>query len=120
MTTQHTQELSSPDRSPFSASIVRNTASGGQLCKVYEYDADREELSCQTSAILTKGEVKSRSFDSIRSFMDQRAELQPSEALMMGLPIYPEASIVTQKALRRIPEEKRRADNDIPNQRGRR
>lgn len=99
-------------RTPFSVSVIENTAHNGRLTKVHKFDTQKG-LRTEADAVLTNGTVTVEVFDSLRAFMDRRSGLAPSQALMMGLPIYPDARIVTQKALRDIPIERRQKERII-------
>ena len=98
---------------PFTVSVVRNTEHGGRLCKELEYDEESEKVVSRAAAFLTNGSIKSTDFSSIGDFAAYRKKLGENEALVMGHPIYPNAQIVTQAALGRIPRDKRLEEHII-------
>ncbi len=100
-------------RRAFSVSVVTNTAPNGKLCKVHRYDSSTESLRTDTHALLSRGTIESISFDSISAFVQHRAQLASSEALLFGQPCYPAATVLTQSALRGIPKPKRREERII-------
>ena len=100
-------------RLPFTVSVVKNTALDGKLCKVYRYDATAEALECETNAYLVTGSVNEESFESIGDFMLRRQNLESSEALMLGRPIYSPATVRTQKVLRDMDPDTRREQKMI-------
>lgn len=102
-----------PRRMPFSVSVVHNTAADGKLSKAFQLDLTQKNLKTETDAILTEGSVAVEHFESLGLFMDRRSRLTPAEALLMGLPMYGNATIVTQKALRSIPAERQQAERII-------
>ena len=59
-------------RDPFTVSVVRNTSHEGKLCKVHEYDEAAGCVTSRASALLFKGSIDSRSFQTIDEFMTFR------------------------------------------------
>lgn len=108
----HQRDEGAPHRS-FTVSVVRNTAPGGKLSKVYRYDEESGAVKKETNARLSVGSVTEETFDSIEAFMKRRSNLEPHEALMMGRPIYSPATVRTQKALKRISPDRRKEEGII-------
>jgi len=98
-------------RRPFAVSVVQNT--GGKLCKVLSHDTATGHVAAKTDAFIREGRVREVSFESMSSFMSFRSTLPTDCALMMGKPLYPDAKIVTQKALEAIPAAQREAERVI-------
>lgn len=106
-------DLTSGEARAFSVSVVTNTDPNGKLCKVHQLDPVTGEVVTTANAVVTRGRVKRLPFASIRAFMGFRAKLQRCDALMMGTASYPEARLVTQTALARIPSDQARTEQII-------
>ncbi len=100
-------------RRPFSVSIVRNTQPGGKLCKTLRYNQSTGEVVGEPAAFLAEGRARVATFDGVGAFMAFRATLTTDTALMMGVPCYDDARIVTQDALAGIPADRRRRERII-------
>ena len=99
--------------SGFTCSVVQNTAPGGLLCKVFSQSETDDSIESETDARLAQGSVRGVEFNSIRSFMDFRSNLESNQALMMGRAIYDDAVIVTQARLTAVRPDERHADRII-------
>ena len=105
--------MRSPSKRPFTFTIVKNTAPGGRLCKVCEYNEAAGAVVEHTDASMYQGIGRRVRCASIGEFMEIRARLGEHNALMMGQPMHENVEIVTQDKLPGIPPEVRREKHYI-------